>query len=375
MATATSNVRKGMELDAAALSAFLEGSIKGFKKPVIVRQFKFGQSNPTYFITDANNRSYVLRKKPPGTLLSPTAHAVEREYRALAAVGAHSDVPVPKVFVLCEDSKVIGTPFYVMEFLEGRIFDSVLIPQIPRPLERWTYFFSAIDALARLHRVDFRAAGLESFGKASGFYSRQITRLVQVSQTQGAVTDSANVRVGDLNNLDKLVGWFKRNMILDEVSIVHGDYKLDNMVFHPTEPRVIGILDWELSTIGHPLSDLANFLMPWFAPSALKAAGQVPGSSGVWPPEEAAQWPIPRADELIRRYCEGVGRAYPIPGFEFTIVFAYFRLAVIAQGIAARVKRGQASSESANWASEVFQMLMTIANDIAERTDAVTPNL
>ncbi|KNC99615.1 uncharacterized protein SPPG_05002 [Spizellomyces punctatus DAOM BR117] len=365
----TSAVREGMQIDVGKLTAYLQKHMpEGFRAPLEVRQFQLGQSNPTYFLKDANSTRYVLRKKPPGTLISQTAHAVEREYKVLHALGTRTNVPVPKVYVLCEDKEILGTPFYVMEFLEGRIFSDNLLSTVPKQ-DRRAYYFSIIDTLARLHKAPFREIGLENYGKAGGFYERQIRRLLQVSNAQASVTDEAGEAVGPLYKLSSSIEWFKKNMVADEVTICHGDFKLDNVVFHPTQSTVIGLLDWELSTIGHPLSDLANLLLPFYTP------GVFPEGMAVM--EMKRPLDIPEAEELVQEYCRLTGRQYPIPKWDFCVAFAFFRLAVIAQGIAARIKRKQASSANARQAAKLFQPCAHRVADIAaggRLTGAVNPN-
>ncbi|KAI9103839.1 kinase-like domain-containing protein [Phlyctochytrium arcticum] len=344
---ATSNVREGMQIDVDRLSTYLKMSMpKDLSLPIDVKQFKLGQSNPTYFLKDSTGKRFVLRKKPPGALLSQTAHAVEREFKVLKALGTHTDVPVPKVYALCEDTDVLGTPFYIMEFLEGRIFSDNLLTAVPIP-DRKTQYFSVIHTLAKLHKAPFREIGLADYGKQGGFYERQIRRLVQVSQLQSAVKDEANQAVGDLYQLKSSIEWFKQNVVPDEITLCHGDFKLDNVVFHPSRPQVIGLLDWELSTIGHPLGDLANLLLPFYTPAKF---GPALSLMGVERPLD-----IPEADDLVREYCRVMDRPYPIPQWNFCVAFAFFRLAVISQGIAARIKRKQASSANAKQAARLFQ--------------------
>ncbi|KAJ3055488.1 hypothetical protein HK097_010347 [Rhizophlyctis rosea] len=351
-----------MELDQTKLETFLKAEqAVGIEAPLQIRQFKHGQSNPTYFLKDAKGRRLVLRKKPPGALLSKTAHAVEREYRVLSTLKHHTDVPVPEVFTLCEDPAVIGTPFYIMQFLDGRIFTDQRLLDVPSS-DRKAYYYSIIDTLARLHRADYKSLGLEDFGKPKGFYERQIRTLVGVSKAQGQVTDAKGNAVGDLDRLNDAIAWFKRNQVADEATIVHGDFKLDNVVFHPTTSNVIGVLDWEMSTIGHPLSDLANLLLPYYVPTTFLGH-----SFGLR--DAPRPLPIPEADDLILEYCRLTNRRYPIPNWKFCVAFSFFRLAVITQGIAARVKRGQASSAEAETFGKVFQPLARLIGEVVDRGD------
>ncbi|KAG0764205.1 hypothetical protein G6F57_002696 [Rhizopus arrhizus] len=336
----TSDIRKGHELDQKKLETYLLNQVPEFKAPLIISQFKFGQSNPTYLLRDGNEKQYVLRKKPPGSLVSSTAHAVEREYRIIHALGTQTDVPVPKVYVLCEDTSVIGTPFYVMEFLKGRIFEDCRMLSLPFE-ERRALWHSAVETLAKLHQVDFHSIGLTNYGRNSGFYERQMKSLARVSQAQAKAKDEETGEwVGEIPRLNDMFAWFKKNQAKDEATIVHGDFKIDNLIFHPTEPKVIGILDWELSTIGHPFSDLSNLFQPFYVP-----AGSPTGLLGF--NGSAESLPVPSAEELIQVYCSFTSRSYPLHGWYFAIVFSFFRLAVIVQGIAARVARKQASSAEA----------------------------
>ncbi|SAM02173.1 hypothetical protein [Absidia glauca] len=272
--------------------------------------------NPTYLLKDGNQQQYVLRKKPPGALLSKTAHAIEREYRIINALGQHTDVPVPKVYALCEDDSVIGTPFYVMEFLKGRIFEDVRMLSLSYE-DRKKCWFSALETLAKLHQVDFKAIGLESYGRNSGFYERQMKSLHRVSSAQASVVDKeTGEKVQELPRLDEMFAWFKKNQPKDKATIVHGDFKIDNVVFHPTECRVIGILDWELSTIGHPLSDLANLLQPFYIPA---------GPEGGFK-DSKEPLPIPSAQELMPVYCQHSNQPFPIPQWMFAVAFSHFRV-------------------------------------------------
>ncbi|KAL2915467.1 hypothetical protein HK105_205083 [Polyrhizophydium stewartii] len=363
----TTAVRKGMEIDLDRLGSHLVEKLPSgaVSLPLTVRQFKFGQSNPTFMVLDGKGRKLVVRKKPPGALLSKTAHAIEREFWVLDSLGRHTKAPVPRVYTLCQDSSVIGTPFYVMEFLQGRIFEDVAMPSVPVQ-RRPELLFAAVDALVELHKVNHRAVGLEKYGPAGGYYERQLKRLRQISDIQAAVADDKGSAVGQLYKLEESLAWLHRSQVPDEVTIAHGDYKLDNLVFHPTEARVIGILDWELSTIGHPLSDLANLLMPWYTPAKGYRVVQ-----GFYDSPRPLQ--VPEADELIRRYCEKTGRAYPIKGWDFCVAFSFFRLAVIAQGIAARVKRQQASSGFAEEVAAIFQLVAKRLHDVTTGSVATGP--
>ncbi|EST06957.1 Aminoglycoside phosphotransferase [Kalmanozyma brasiliensis GHG001] len=359
------DVRHAFDLD--ALNSYLTSNVPDIAAPVTVKQFSFGQSNPTYILFDKNNVRYVLRKKPPGSLMSSTAHAVEREYRILKALhdytaglpeGSKDAVPVPKVFCLCEDKAVVGTAFYVMAFVDGRIFEDYRFLQISDKEERKKCWLSAIDTLAALHRVDPSAIGLGDYGKREGFYTRQMKSLGRVSAIQAKIEDqSTGQPVGPLPRGEDFLRWFAQNMPKDENTIVHGDYKIDNLIYHPTEPRVIGILDWELSTLGHPLSDLGNLLQPYSIPCSdastindveiwekSRKEGSLLLSLGGLTEDQS---PVPLESTLIKQYCQGTNRSYPLENWTAAKAWAWFRLAVIAQGIAARNAQGQASSAQA----------------------------
>jgi acyl-CoA dehydrogenase len=231
-------------IDQKAFERFLETNVPEIKTPIDLKQFGFGQSNPTYQVVAADGQRFVLRKKPPGKLVSKTAHKVEREYRVLHAL-AGTGVAVPKTYCLCEDDSVIGTPFYIMEFLDGRIIENYTMPEVSAE-ERTQMWKDATQTLARLHAVDFRAVGLEKFGKAEGFFNRQIQTWTTICASQEKVKDvETGEPVGKLPHFDETVGFFRneRAQPRDRATLVHGDYKIDNLVFHKTEPRVIGILE------------------------------------------------------------------------------------------------------------------------------------
>ncbi|MEP7248036.1 MAG: phosphotransferase family protein [Gammaproteobacteria bacterium] len=293
-----------------------------------------GQSNPTFFVT-YDNRRLVLRKQPAGSLL-PSAHAIDREYRILAAL-AGTDVPVPEVLFFHQESAVVGTPFYVMNRLEGRVFNDSSLPGVPAA-ERRIMTLAAADMMARIHRQDWAALGLADFGRPGNYFARQIARWSrqwEMSKTR------------ELPDLEKLIAWLPRNVPeSDLTSIVHGDFRLNNLMFHPTEPKVVGVLDWELSTLGHPLADLAYSALTW----RLTPADYV-GIGGL----DLAALGIPSEREYLEHYyarAPQTGRVTP-----FHTSFALFRLAVIFEGIAARARQGIASSDNAGrigHLSEVF---------------------
>ncbi|KAL8293031.1 hypothetical protein RQP46_000725 [Phenoliferia psychrophenolica] len=357
-------------LDQAAVDVYLTKHVAGFAAPSTIQQFSFGQSNPTYFVTGANGLRYVLRKKPSGKLVSKTAHAIEREYQILDCVGKTGKIPVPKMYCLCMDETVLDTPFYVMEYIEGRIFTDVRMPEIKTKEERTACWKSIITTLANLHQLKPSEIGLTGFGSTKPFYPRQIKSLSRVSQAQAAVKDTTTgVPVGEIPDVQFLLDWFSKNCPNGdkwEGGIVHGDFKCDNMIFHPTEPRVIAVLDWELSTLGHPLSDLANLLQPFYIPESNVVSSYLISLRDI-PVEDL---PIPDADTLIKTYCEAVGQPFPLPHWAACCSFAFFRLSVIMQGIAARVAVGQASSANAKRVAPFYKALAGLAMDTILRSKA-----
>jgi len=311
--------------DEQALARYLERSIEGCRGPLEVRQFAGGQSNPTFFLT-SGDRHYVLRKKPPGKLL-PSAHAVDREYRVITALAA-TDVPVPRTYCLCEDESVIGQAFYVMDWVGGRIFRDPTLPGM-QPAERRAIYDAMNETMARLHRVDFRAVGLEGYGKPGNYFERQIARWIK--QYEASKTE-------DIPSFDALIDWLPRNIPPgDETAIAHGDFRLENMIFDATESRVLAVLDWELSTLGHPLADVGYNVMGYFTPP-----GQVSHLASL----DFHGTGIPTVEDYVAAYCRRTGRER-IDRLEFYVVFALFRSAAIIQGIAMRARTGSASSDNA----------------------------
>lgn len=336
--TGTREVRDGHRFDVDRLEAWLNAHVDGFQGPLAVSQFKGGQSNPTYLLRAASG-NYVLRRKPPGQLLK-SAHAVDREFRVISALHA-SGFPVPRPYILCEDAGIIGTMFYVMEFVDGRIFWELDLPGM-EPDERSAIYDNVNETLARLHTTDHEAIGLGDFGVPGNYFERQISRWTK--QYRASET-------GTIAAMDRLIEWLPGNIPADDsVSVVHGDFRLDNMVLHPTEPRVIAVLDWELSTIGHPLADFTYHLMAWQMPEI--GIGSV-GLAG----KPLADLGIPDEDSYIARYCERTGRDAGIPGRDFYSAFNFFRLAAILQGIAGRVRDGTAASAHASQAVKAVQPL------------------
>ena len=323
--------------------------VEGFHGPLDVEQFKGGQSNPTYLLSAASGR-YVLRRKPPGKLLK-SAHAVDREFRVISALYA-ADFPVPRPCALCKDDEVIGTMFYVMECVDGRIFWEPDLPGCD-PEERKAIYDDVNATLAKLHGFDYRHLGLEDFGKPGNYFARQISRWS--SQYRASETST-------IEAMDHLIDWLPKHIPAeDSASIVHGDYRLDNMVIHPEEPRVIAVLDWELSTIGNPLADFTYHLMTWQMPDIGIGSAGLLGS-------DLDALGIPTSDDYTRAYCERTGRS-GIQNAEFYAAFNFFRIAAILQGIAGRVRDGTAASAQAGKAEQAVEPLAALGWQFAQRAD------
>jgi aminoglycoside phosphotransferase (APT) family kinase protein len=322
--------------------------VEGFHGSLNVRQFRGGQSNPTYLL-EADSGRYVLRRKPPGDLLK-SAHAVDREYRVISALYG-ADFPVPRPYVLCEDDVVVGTSFYIMECVEGRIFWDLDLPGLESD-ERAAIYDSVNDTIAKLHGFDYGALGLEDFGKPGNYFARQISRWS--GQYRASETRS-------IAAMDRLMEWLPEHIPDDEsASIVHGDFRLDNMIIDADEPRVIAVLDWELSTIGHPLADFTYHLMSWQMPEIGL------GSAGLRD-KDLATLGIPSEDEYTRLYCERTGRTGGIADRAFYSAFNFFRLAAILQGIAGRVRDGTAASAHAGQAERAVEPLADLGWKFAAR--------
>lgn len=336
----TSGVRAGQEIDLARLQAWMAAHVEGFAGPLAVEQFKGGQSNPTYkLLTPARN--YVLRRKPPGQLLA-SAHAVDREYRVITALHAQG-FPVAQTFGLCTDEGVIGTWFYVMDCVDGRIVWDTSFPDTPKA-ERAAHFDAMNATLAQLHMIDVEAAGLADYGKPGNYFSRQIGRW-----SRQYVED---VDAGRLAAMDRLVEWLPANIPPgEEVSVVHGDFRCDNMIFHPTEPRVLAVLDWELSTLGHPLADFAYHLMIYRMPPETTTGLLGRNLTALGIPSEA---------DYVAAYCARTGRA-GIDNLDFYVAYNLFRLAGIVHGIKGRVVRGTATSAHAKKMAEGVESLADLA--------------
>lgn len=316
------------KFDESRLLAWLQKEMPGIGSHMAVSQFQGGQSNPT-FLLDTDSGQYVLRKKPPGKTL-PSAHMVEREYKVMRALSEHTSLPVPKTRALCEDSCIIGTPFYVMDFLEGRIFSHPALRGLDRQ-ERMPAHLSAINTLAALHSVDVNAVGLSDFGRPEGYVARQVARWSKQYLAS---------KTGDLPAMDKLMAWLPENPpSTDECAIAHGDYRFGNLMFAPDKPEVIATLDWELSTLGHPLADLAYYCLPYHLPSDME------GSRGLLG-EDLEALGIPNEQETIARYCQQTGRD-GIADWHVFLAFSLFRLAAILQGVYARALQGNAANADA----------------------------
>ena len=330
------------DINTERLANYLAQHIEGIGSDLSAEKFAGGQSNPTFKLT-SNGVDYVLRRKPQGELLA-SAHAVDREFRVITAL-QNTEVPVPKTYVLCEDDSVIGSMFYVMEYMEGRILWDPILPEVQSTSERAAIYDAMNATLAALHNVDVEAVGLSDYGRPGNYFERQVTRWSK--QYRASEIDS-------IPDMETLMRYLAANMPPDDgcVSLVHGDYRLDNMMFHSTEPRVIALLDWELSTLGHPLADLANQCMAWMLPSQ----GSMRGLSDI----NRAEWGIPSNDEYIAQYCKRSGRT-EIEHWNFYLIFSLFRLAAIVQGIRKRAQIGPASSDEADTRGELVYPLAAMA--------------
>ncbi|MCC3303440.1 phosphotransferase [Sneathiella sp. HT1-7] len=331
-------VREMHKFNEGALFDYLTENVDGFKGPLQINQFQGGQSNPT-FLLHTPERDYVMRKKPPGNLL-PSAHAVDREYKVISAL-QNTDVPVPRTFCLCEDDSIIGTAFYIMEKVEGRI---ILSPDIPgaEPHIRAAIYDSLNEALANLHKVDIDTVGLSDFGKRGNYFERQIGRWTK--QYRASQTDN-------LETMENLIKWLPENLPdSDDSTIVHGDYRLGNVIVHPTKPEVVAVLDWELCTIGHPLSDLAYNCMNYHFIH--------PRNGGLVGVDFEATG-IPTEQAYIDAYCNRTGRD-GIENWAFYMAFSLFRTAAIVQGVYKRGLDGNASSTVGEEYAEFTNMLATL---------------
>ncbi|MBL8376981.1 MAG: phosphotransferase [Burkholderiales bacterium] len=324
----TQPVTERQKFDVAALAAYLKERVEGFAGPLEVEQFKGGQSNPTFKLR-AGSKSYVMRSKPaPAAKLLPSAHAIEREYRVQDALGK-TGFPVARMHCLCEDESIIGRAFYIMECVEGRVLWDQALPGMS-PAERSAVYAEMNRVIALLHTTDYKAIGLESFGKPGNYFARQIERWSK----QYRISETEKIEA-----MDHLIAWLPEHIPPgDEVAIVHGDYRLDNMIFHPTEPRVLAVLDWELSTLGHPMADFSYHCMSWHI-----APGQFRGIGGL----DLADLGIPDEAAYIATYERNTGRAVNTRDWNFYLAYNMFRLAGITQGIMKRYLDGTAASQQA----------------------------
>jgi len=313
------------KLDLDALGAWMTANVPGYAGPLTYAKFAGGQSNPTYRL-DTPDRAYVLRRKPFGPIL-PSAHAVDREYRVIA--GLHpTGFPVPRPYGLCEDAAVIGSAFYVMEMVEGRTIWDGAMPGATPP-ERTAHYEAMVDTLAALHNTDYAAAGLGDYGKPGNYFERQVGRWTK--QYRAAETEQ-------MESVERLIEWLPRTLPEQtRTSIVHGDYRIDNMIFAPSEPKVIAVLDWELSTLGDPLADFSYLLMSWVTEPEGRS-----GVLGMTGPETG----IPTIEQVVERYCAATGRD-GVPDLNWYFAYNLFRLTGIVQGIKKRIVDGTASSAQA----------------------------
>ncbi|HZK98290.1 MAG TPA: phosphotransferase family protein [Caulobacteraceae bacterium] len=342
--TGTKPVAESHRFDEARLATWMTANVEGFKGPLAVRQFKGGQSNPTYQLSTPA-RKYVMRRKPPGTLL-PSAHAVDREFRVISSLHP-TGFPVPRPYGLCVDDDVIGTMFYVMDMVEGRILWDQSLPASPPP-ERHAIHMAALETLADLHNTDYRAIGLEGFGRPGNYMARQIdrwTKQYKASETRRIET------------IERLIEWLPRTVPEDDqTTIVHADYRLDNMVIHPSEPRVVAVLDWELSTLGNPLADFTYVLMQWVNGTIAAIA-------------DLEHTGIPSMEEYVAAYCRMTGRS-GLPDLNWYFAYNSFRLAGILQGIVGRVRDGTANSPQAAAMESRVPLLADAAWSFAEMAGA-----
>lgn len=353
--TGTRPVSESHAFDVAALEAYLAPRLAGFRGPLTVEQFKGGQSNPTYKLI-ADERTWVMRSKPgPAARLLASAHAIDREFTVMGALH-RTDVPVPEMHLLCEDEDVIGRAFYVMQYLPGRVFWDQSLPDIPRE-RRAAYYDEMNRVIAALHSVDLEAVGLAGFGKPGNYFERQIGRWTK--QYQASITEP-------IAAMDALIAWLPAHIPASardasQVAVVHGDFRLDNLMFDAEAPHAIAVLDWELSTIGHPLADLSYHCMSWHIPP-----GRFRGIGGL----DLASLGIPDEATYVRRYCERTGRADPqavMADWNFYLAYNMFRLAGILQGIAKRVEIGTASSDQARQAGAGARPLAEMGWELASK--------
>ncbi|OGA31050.1 MAG: aminoglycoside phosphotransferase [Betaproteobacteria bacterium RIFCSPLOWO2_12_61_14] len=343
----TMPVQERHRFDIAPLERYLREHVEGYAGPLAIEQFKGGQSNPTYRLS-AGGKHYAMRTKPgPAAKLLPSAHAVDREFRVITALG-QAGIPVPRTYCLCEDEGVIGRSFFVMECVEGRVVWEQSLPGVA-PGDRAAIYDEMNRVIAALHQVDFAAIGLADYGKPGNYFARQIgrwSRQYQASETE------------QIEAMDHLIAWLPANIPAgEETAIVHGDYRLDNLIFHPTEPRILAILDWELSTLGHPLADFSYHCMSWHIPP-----GKFRGIGGL----DLAGLGIPSEEAYIAAYCRRTGRE-GIGNWNFYLAYNMFRLSAILQGIKKRALQGVAASQQALDAGERARPLAELGWEYAQK--------
>ena len=348
----TKEVAEAHRFDEKKLEAYLIERIEGFQRPLEVRQFRGGQSNPTYQLVTPN-RKYVLRRKPPGRLL-PSAHAVDREFRAISALHP-TGFPVAKPYLLCQDESIVGTMFYVMECVEGRVIWESTLPGLEKS-QRWPIYDAMNETIARLHNLDYEKIGLGDFGKPGAYVARQISRWTK--QYKASETET-------IAEMDKLIEWLPAHLPQEgRPSVVHGDYRLDNMILHPTEPKVLAVIDWELCTIGDPLADFTYHLMQWL----MMPGGSTAGTQSLVNSDLTALG-IPTLDEYIDMYLKRTGRTER-PAMDYYAAYNFFRLAGILQGIVGRVRDGTAASANATQNASAVRPLAQRAWHFAKRAGA-----
>ncbi len=335
-----------LQLDTQTLAGYLEQNIQGFKGPLTAEKFAGGQSNPTFLLTTASGK-YVLRRKPPGELLK-SAHAVDREFRVMAAL-AETDVPVAKMYHLCEDDSIIGSMFYVMEYIDGRVMWDPALPEQSNA-QRAAIYQEMNRVLAALHSVDVEAVGLADYGKPGNYFERQVGRWSK--QYRASETET-------IPEMEQLMDWLPQHMPADDgrVSLVHGDFRLDNMMFHPEASQVLALVDWELSTLGHPFADLAYQCMQL----RMDHAGIMSGLAG----KDRAALGIPSEEEYVAEYCQRMGIS-GIEHWNFYLVFSFFRFAAILQGVKSRALAGNASSTKALQMGELVVPLAKLAVELLD---------
>ncbi len=316
-------VREAHRFDEAALADYLKGNLEDFKGAMVVQQFEGGQSNPTYVLT-ANDRRWVMRKRPPGKLL-PSAHAVDREYRVMTAL-RDTDVPVPLTYLYCEETEIVGTDFFIMEMVDGRVTSQDPLPTL-EPAERKAIHAHLLEVMAALHQVDYEAVGLGDYGRPGNYFGRQISRWSK--QYIGSKTD-------DIPEMEKLIEWLPENIPEDDAScIAHGDFRMGNVLIHPTEPRIVALLDWELSTLGHPMGDLSYNATYTYSTSFVPYK------------DKLTEMGLPTEEEYLARYGELTGREVDPQDWSFYIAYNRFRSAGILQGVYKRGLDGNAASDRA----------------------------